>query len=136
MFSVTSGGTYNLLYAFDGTHGYLAQATPMQHTNGKIYGVAEGGGVHNSGVIYSMDTGAPRFVLLMTRCGRVGQTVEILGTGLTGTSSVMFGAGAATFNVVSDTYMTAVVPANGTTGFVSVTTPTGTLTSSRTFVVH
>lgn len=46
LFSVTTTGTYNVLYAFDGTHGRLAQATPMQHTNGKIYGVTVGGGAH------------------------------------------------------------------------------------------
>ena len=136
LFSITSGGAYNLLYAFDGTHGYDAYATPMQHTNGKIYGVAEGGGVHNWGVVYSMDNGAPPFVVLMTRWGRPGQTVEILGNGLTGATSVMFGSGSASFTVVSDTYVTAVVPANGVSGFVTVTTPSGTLTSSRTFHVQ
>jgi len=62
LFSVTSSGTYKLLYAFDGTHGYLAQATPMQHTNGTLYGVAEGGGAHSGGVIYSLANGAPAFV--------------------------------------------------------------------------
>ncbi len=135
LFSVTSGGTYNLLFAFDGTHGRLAQATPMQHTNGKIYGVVEAGGVHEGGVVYSLDNGAPAFVNLVTRQGSAGQTVGILGSGLTGTSSVKFGSGSASFNVVSDSYMTASVPDDGSTGFVTVTTPSGTLTSSRKFFV-
>lgn len=135
LFSVTSSGTYNLLYAFDGTHGYLAQATPMQHTNGKLYGVAEGGGAHSGGVIYSLDNGAPAFVSLVIRWGSAGQAVEILGQGFTGTSSVKFGTGSATFTVVSDTYLTATVPSNGSTGFVTVTTPSGTLTSSQKFFV-
>ncbi len=43
--------------------------------------------------------------------------------------------GSANFTVVSDTYMTAVVPATGTTGYVTVTTPSGTLTSGKTFKV-
>ena len=43
------------------------------------------------------------------------------------------GSASATFKVVSDTYMTATIPASGTTGFVTVTTPSGTLTSSRVF---
>jgi hypothetical protein len=47
----------------------------------------------------------------------------------------MFGTGSASFTIVSDTYLTAKVPATGTTGFVKVTTPSGTLTSSRTFKV-
>jgi uncharacterized repeat protein (TIGR03803 family) len=135
LFSVTSSGTYNLLYAFDGAHGYLDQATPMQHTNGRIYGIAEGGGLHNGGVIYSLDNGAPPFVYLLTRWGNAGQAVGIFGQGLTGTSSVKFGTGSASFNVVSDTYMTANVPSDGVTGYVTVTTPSGTLTSSRKFDV-
>jgi uncharacterized repeat protein (TIGR03803 family) len=135
LFSVTSSGTYNLLYAFDGTHGYLAQATPMQHTNGKLYGVAEGGGAHNGGVIYRLDNGAPPFLSLQTRWGSAGQIVQILGQGFTGTSSVKFGTGSATFTVVSDTYLTATVPSNGTTGLIAVTTPSGTLSSNRKFFV-
>lgn len=135
LFSVTSSGTYTLLYAFDGTHGYLAQATPMQHTNGKFYGVAEGGGAHSGGVIYRLDNSAPPFVSPSTRWGSAGQIVEILGQGFTGTSGVKFGTGSATFTVVSDTDLTATVPSNGTTGFVTVTTPSGTLTSIRNFFV-
>lgn len=139
LFSTTSAGTYSSLYVFDATHGALAEATPMQHTNGVIYGLTERGGgpggSRASGVVYSLDIGAPPFALLMTRWGSAGQTVEILGQGFTGTSSVMFGSGSATFNVVSDTYMTAVVPADGVTGFVTVTTPSGALTSSRKFNV-
>lgn len=135
LFSVTSSGTYSLLYAFDGTHGYLAQATPMQHTNGKLYGVAEGGGAHSGGVIYSMDNRAPAFVSLVTRWGSAGQTVQILGQGFTGTSSVKFGTAPATYTVISDTNLTATVPSNGTTGYVTVTAPSGTLTSNRNFFV-
>jgi hypothetical protein len=40
---------------------------------------------------------------------------------------------AASFTVVSDTYLTAKVPAGATTGFVTVTTPSGTLTSNQVF---
>ena len=137
LFGVTSTGTYDMLHAFDGVHGYLEQATPMQHTNGKIYGVTEGSAPPNTtgGVIYSLDNGAPPFVKLMTRWGSSGQTVEILGQGLTGASSVKFGSASANFNVVSDTYMTADVPSDGTTGFVTVTTPSGTLTGIHGFFV-
>ena len=42
---------------------------------------------------------------------------------------------AATFTVVSDTYLTATVPEGATTGFVTVKTPDGKLTSNRKFVV-
>lgn len=138
LFSVTSGGNYSILYPFDAVHGSLAEATPMQHTNGKIYGLTERGGGPGglgSGVAYSLDMGLEPFVYLVTRWGSAGQTVEILGNGLTGTTAVNFGSGSAIFTVVSDTYMTTVVPADGTTGFVSVTTQSRSLTSSRTFNV-
>jgi hypothetical protein len=37
--------------------------------------------------------------------------------------------------IISDTYLTAVVPASGTTGTVTVTTPSGTLNSKQIFKV-
>jgi len=139
LFSITSGGNYSFLYAFDATHGALAEATPMQHTNGIIYGLTERGGgpggTRASGVFYSLDNNLPPFVYLVTRWGSAGQTVEILGNGLTGTTAVKFGSGSAIFSVVSDTYMTATVPDNGSAGFVTVTTPSGILTSNRSFFV-
>ena len=67
--------------------------------------------------------------------GKVGQTIEILGGGLTGASKVSFHGASATFTVVSDTYLTAVVPAGATTGTVTVTTPGGALTSNKIFRV-
>jgi hypothetical protein len=66
--------------------------------------------------------------------GKAGQTVQIIGQGFTGTTSVTFnGVAAAKFTVVSDTYMTAVVPTGATSGAVVVTTPIGTLTSNKDF---
>jgi len=68
--------------------------------------------------------------------GKVGKTIEILGQGLTGTTKVSFhGVSATTFSVVSDTYLTVVVPAGATTGSVTVSTPGGKLTSNRVFRV-
>jgi len=135
LFSATSGGSYSPLYAFDSTHGTLPQATPMQHTNGKIYGVTTRGGAPEGGVFYSLDNHLPPFVYLVTMWGTAGQTVEILGQGFNTATGVKFGSGLASFTVVSDSYMTAVVPADGTTGFVAVTSPSGTLTSNRKFNV-
>ncbi len=59
-----------------------------------------------------------------------GQTVQIIGTGLTGSTAVRFNGRAATsFSVVSDTEIRAVVAPGTTTGPVSVTTLYNTLTS-------
>jgi hypothetical protein len=67
--------------------------------------------------------------------GKVGKTIEILGQGFTGTTRVSFNGAAATFKVVSDTYLTATVPAGATTGKVKVVTPNGTLFSNVPFRV-
>ena len=61
--------------------------------------------------------------------------MEILGQGFTSATSVKFGGAIATATIVSGTYLTAVIPANGVTGLITVTTPSGTLKSSSTFKV-
>ena len=53
----------------------------------------------------------------------------------TGTTSVSLNRIPAALTVVSDTYLTATVPAGATTGCVTVTTPSGTLTSNVPFQV-
>ena len=68
--------------------------------------------------------------------GNVGSVIQILGTGLTGSTAVSFnGVPASSFKVVRDTFMTATVPAGATTGRVKVTTPTGKLISNVKFKV-
>lgn len=135
VFEITKGGTYSVLHAFDSTHGQQPESTPMQHTSGMIYGETYQGGSGLNGVFYSLNASLPPFVSLVGYpVGTAGQTVEILGQGLTGTTSVKFGSGSAqTFTVVSDTYLTAIVPSSGTTGVVTVATPGGTLKSKQTF---
>ena len=135
LFKVTKAGIYAVLTSFDVTHGGYPSPTPIQSTNGKIYGLTNQGGTNGLGVYYSLEVGLKPFVLLETTSGTAGQRIQILGNGLTGTSSVKFGTGPASFTVVSDTYLSAIVPATGTTGWVTVTTPSGTLTSSAQFKV-
>jgi hypothetical protein len=135
LFKVSKNGTYSKLHTLDYTHGAYQYATGRQHTNGILYGLTYLGGAHSAGVFYGLEVGLKPFVSLMTTSGTLSQTIEILGQGFMGTTGVKFGAGSANFTVVSDTYMTAKVPATGTTGHVTVTTPSGTLTSSQTFKV-
>jgi len=99
-----------------------------------FYGVVRNGGNGVRGGIFSLDMGLGPFVTFVLPAGKVGKTAQILGQGLTGTSNVTFnGVAATTLSVVSDTYLTAVVPSGATTGPVVVTTPTGTLTSNKNF---
>ena len=65
--------------------------------------------------------------------GKLGAAVKILGTDLTGTTSVTFNGTAAVFKVVSPSSINATVPESATTGEVDVTTPNGTLKSNVVF---
>ena len=66
----------------------------------------------------------------------VGKRIEVLGQGFTGTSAVSFNGAAAKFTILSDTYLTATVPNGATSGFITVTTPSGTLKSNKKFLVR
>lgn len=141
LFKITPTGQMTILYNFCSVagcaDGFFPQTPIVQHTNGKFYGSTESGGASglNGGVFYSLDMGLSPFVSLVTWTGKVGKTVEILGQGLTGTTKVSFNGTLATFTVVSDTYLTATLPAGATTGFVTVTTPGGARKSNRKFLV-
>ena len=137
LFRITPSGVYSVLHNFNDSTGVTPLSIPMQDTNGQLYGLTEFGGrmAGVTGVMYRFNLGLKPFIKLMTKSGRAGQTVEILGQGLTGTTKVIFGTGSASFTVVTDTYMTAVVPVTGTTGSVKVTTPSGILTSNQIFKV-
>jgi hypothetical protein len=90
-------------------------------------------GPHDDGYVYSFKMGLGPFITFVRSQGKAGATAQILGQGLTGTTSVTFNGIAASFSVVNDTYMTAVVPAGAATGPVVVTTPSGPLTSNPSF---
>jgi hypothetical protein len=112
--------------------GSTVNAPLLQHTNGKFYGDTYSGGRFYQGSIFSLDMGLGPFISLVRYTGRIGQPVQILGQALTGSTAVTInGVAATSFKVVSDTYMTAVIPAGATTGPVVVTTATGTLTSNH-----
>jgi uncharacterized repeat protein (TIGR03803 family) len=124
-----SGSGYSILYTFDGTSGSRPPSAPYQHTNGTLYGPTYLGGSANQGVFYSLGEGLGPFVKLVSPSANVNGTIEVLGQGFTGTTSVTIDGISATFNVSSNTFMTVTVPSGATTGFVSVTTPSRTFKS-------
>jgi uncharacterized repeat protein (TIGR03803 family) len=136
-FRITSKGTFTVCEDFNAPDGAEPLVTPIQHTNGILYGdTSLGGDINNTGVFYALNLGLKPFVSLVSVSAKVGATVEILGQGFTGTTTVSFNGTAATnFTVLSDTYMTAVVPAGATTGLVTVATPKTTLKSNKKFRV-
>jgi uncharacterized repeat protein (TIGR03803 family) len=123
------------LHRFVETDGADPEGALVQATNGTFYGVSEEGGTSDLGTLFSLSTGLGPFVTFVRAAGKVGQTGGILGQGFTGTTSVSLNGTPATFTVLSDTFIKATVPAGATTGFVTVTTPTGTLTSDVPFHV-
>jgi uncharacterized repeat protein (TIGR03803 family) len=134
LFQLTTAGDITLLYSFSSKEGSSPLAPPVQATNGLLYGTTESGGRTSGGVVYSLDMELSPFVTFVLAAGDVGQSAQVLGQNLTGTTSVTFnGVAATSFSVKSDTFMTAIVPAGATTGPVIVTTPTGTLTSNVSF---
>lgn len=137
IFKITPGGTESVLYNFCAvacTDGF-APATPLVlHTDGKFYGNTNGNSLGGS-VFYSLDMGFKPLINLVNWTTKVGQTVEILGQGFTGATKVSFNGVSATFDNVSDTYITATVPAGALTGPVTVTTFTSSMTSNRNFLV-
>ena len=131
VFKITPKGELTTLYSFSGySDGAFPQGL-LQSTNGTLYGTTGGYGAHRNGTVFSLSMGLGPFVAFVHDSGKVGWNAEILGQGFTGTTAVSFnGMPAAGFVVRRDTYLRATVPAGATTGYLTVTTPSGTLTSN------
>jgi uncharacterized repeat protein (TIGR03803 family) len=134
VFKITPKGALTTRYLFGGTDGAGPYGL-FQDTRGAFYGATYAGGTTNQGTVFSVAVGLGPFVELLPNYSKVGKTIGILGQGLTGTTAVSFNGTAATFTVVSDTYLTAAVPSNTIRGSVTVTTPGGKLTSNTIFRV-
>jgi uncharacterized repeat protein (TIGR03803 family) len=107
----------------------------VQATNGNFYGTTANGGTLGEGTVFSLSVGLGPFVETRPTFGKAGATVVILGTNLTGATSVSFNGTAAKFTVVSKSEIKTTVPTGATTGKVKVTTPKRTLTSNLVFRV-
>ena len=141
VFSITPDGTLTTLHTFEVTDGGSPLAGLIQDTNGSFYGTTSIGGsstacTYGCGTVFSLSVGLGPFVSTTPTSGKVGGSVTILGTNLTGATSVTFNGSAAAFTVSkSGTYISATVPAGATTGPVQVVTPSGTLNSNVNFQV-
>jgi uncharacterized repeat protein (TIGR03803 family) len=138
LFRISAEGAISTLYTFNEARTGRGPAdTLVQHTNGLLYSDTQWGGTGSicpCGVFYSLNEGLMPFVSLVRTSGKVGSTVEVLGQGFAGTTSVSIGGISARFNISSDTYLTATVPSGAATiGYVTVTGTAGTLTSNKEF---
>lgn len=141
VFRVTPSGKLTTMHSFSGPDGAAPWAAPIQATNGVLYGTTAYGGPDDPpceggcGTIYSLDMGLGPFVTFVQPFGKVGRTAQILGQGFNGTTNVSFNGVAAQFTVKANTFLIATVPYGATTGYVTVTTPTGVLKSNVPFHV-
>ena len=144
IFQFTPSGTLTTVHNFDGADGSGPNGggTLMQDTDGTLYGTMMEGGTgwptcsfDCDGTIFSLDMGLGPFVKMVPTSGKVKTAVKILGTDLTGATSVTFNGTAATFTVASSSEITTKVPAGATSGVIKVVTPSGTLTSNVVFQV-
>ena len=138
IYKITPNGALTTVYSFcslancaDGT----GPAGLVQDTNGDLYGTTGGGGANGDGTVFSLSVGLGPFVETRLTSGKVGAAVLILGTKLTGATSVKFNGKTAVFKVVSSSEITTTVPEGATTGKVEVKTPSGTLISNVAFRV-
>jgi uncharacterized repeat protein (TIGR03803 family) len=138
IYKVTPEGGYSRIYTFKPNNRSVG-APPVgplfQGTDGNFYGVTPYGPGSYDGEVFKFSYGLGPLVETVPVAGAVGQSVLILGNGLTGSTSVTFNGVAAAFTVESDTYIKATVPAGATTGVVSVVTQSGTLNSYPQFAV-
>jgi uncharacterized repeat protein (TIGR03803 family) len=141
VFQITPEGKFLTSHTFELSDGSDPNAGLFQATNGILYGVTSSGGqatecgIYGCGTIFSLNVGLAPFVAFVQAAGQVDTSTGILGQGFTGTTSVSLNGTPASFTVVSDTFIKATVPAGATTGYVTVTTPSGTLTSNVPFHV-
>jgi len=135
IFKITPSGALTTLYNFAGMDGENPYAGLVQDTNGAFFGTTYVGGKDNNGSVFSLSVGLGPFVAVNPTASAVGVAVNILGTNLTGATSVTFNGVAASFTVVSASLITTKVPSGATTGFIQVVTPKGTLSSNVQFGV-
>jgi hypothetical protein len=95
---------------------------------------APGGGT-SIALAFVVTVPAPTIVSFTPTSGGAGTTITLTGTNLTGATEVRIGSVLATFTVVSATSLTLVAPAttSGVSGFITVTTPGGAVTSTTAY---
>ncbi len=146
VFKISPSGALHVVYNFCAqqycTDGESPYAGLLQDTNGILWGTTNQGGDTNCstgsvgcGTVFSIAASLPQFVATRTFAAAPGATVVILGSKLTGATSVTFNGTAAKFTVISKTEIKAIVPTGAKTGKVTVTLPSGSLSTLVNFGV-
>jgi len=136
LFKVTLDGALSVLYILKQQDGAACPQGLMQATNGKFYGTAFTEHAGPPGTIFRLDMGLAPLIKTVLTLGSVGTAVTIIGPDLANTTAVSFNRAPATFTACTcGSYIKTTVPAGATSGPVTVTLPTGTLSSNVAFTV-
>jgi uncharacterized repeat protein (TIGR03803 family) len=136
IFQITPAGTLSTVHSFVYTDGSYPGGALVQGTDGSFYGTTADGGSNKVGTVFRLSMGLGPFVRTLPAFGKVAAAVTILGSALTGATSVTFNGTAAAFTVVSTTQISTSVPAGAGSGKAQVVTPGGTLSSNVPFLVQ
>jgi uncharacterized repeat protein (TIGR03803 family) len=127
---VEFGGTKATIAKLTGT--YILATVPTGALTGDVT-VTTGSTVLSTTASYKI---TPTYKSFTPPSGPVGTVVTFNGTGLTQTTKVTIDNISASFTVVSDSEITATVPAGAATGKIVVTTKGGSVISSTNFTVN
>jgi hypothetical protein len=109
----------------------ITATVPLNATTGSVTVTTPNG----MGTSLGNFTVTPRITGFTPGSGGIGASVMISGANFTSATSVKFNGATATYGVDSSSQITAMVPANATSGPISVTTSAGTGTSATSFTV-
>jgi uncharacterized repeat protein (TIGR03803 family) len=136
VFSIAPTGEFTTLHSFDATYGGQPLAGLVEDTDGTFYGTTSAVQANAYGTTFSLSVGLGPVVNPQPAYGQVGTAINILGTNLTGATSVTFNGTAAVFALISRSLIATTVPTGATTGTVQVITPKGMLSSNIAFLVR
>ena len=137
-----TASTYNSTSGYSGYQWFKDGVIIAGQTSSSYYATVEG----NYSVAYTNGCGIGalsnsfhysliRIASFAPISGAVGTLVTIQGDNFTGATSVLFNGLSAAFTVVNNSTITASVPANATTGTITINAPAGTAVSSNIFTV-
>jgi uncharacterized repeat protein (TIGR03803 family) len=145
IYQLTLGGVATLEASFGGATGNFPDGALVQGSDENFYvTTSSGGGTNVNGVadagtidvfMAGLPLPKPGILGFVPSSGPVGTKVTIGLGPYIGATVVKFNGTSATFKVPGSEFITATVPAGATTGFISVATPGGTVTSKQKFTV-
>jgi len=116
------------------TNNLISAVVPVGATTGPITLMTNAGSVSTATDFTVIPPPPPVISSFTPMSAAVGSEVTILGDNFTNATTVTFNGEAATFTVINNGRITAIVP-NTVTGLISVTTAGGTATSADNFIV-